>query len=151
MDILPSRKASSAPSRRRTGDLWSAFDDFFNSRFADLPMANELNNFSPDVNIKENDNAYVVEAEMPGLKRDEIDIEMKSDHLVIKGEKKSFDEQEKDDYYHMERRFGSFYRSIPISGQVDESKIDAKLSDGLLTISLPKREDQPKTKKINIQ
>lgn len=159
MDFFPMRKTSNWPSSRlsksaaeRNPDIWSAFDDFFSSRFGDLPTTSELNNFSPDVNVKETDDAYTVEAELAGLNRDDIDIEIRADLLVLKGEKKSFKEDEKDNYYHMERRFGSFYRSIPLDTEVDESKCEANFADGLLTINLPKKaEKKPKSKKITIQ
>ena len=155
MDFLPIRRRGDVPSRSRAGrggDIWNAFDDFFTSRFGEHPLSAELNTFNPDVNIKETDDAYVVEAELAGLNRDDIDIEMRPDQLILKGEKKSFKEDEKDNYYHMERKFGSFYRSIPLDVEVDESKCQAAFKDGLLTITLPKKAEQKaKSKKINIQ
>lgn len=153
MNLTPSRRKrnSDLARREKLGDVWSAFDDFFNSRFGDLPMTTELNNFNPEVNIKESKDSIVIEAELAGLKRDEIDIEFRGDHLVLRGDKKSFEEDSKDDYYHMERRYGSFYRAIPLDEKVDDTKCDASFKDGLLTITLPKKEGGQKSKKINIQ
>ena len=156
MDFTPTRRRGDYPSRgkvpAKSGDVWSAFDDFFNSRFSDLPATSGLNNFNPEINVKETDDAYIVEAELAGLKRDEIDIELKGDELILKGEKKSFKEDEKDNYYHMERRYGSFYRSIPMDADIDENKCDASYDDGLLTIKINKKEGKKsKSKKINIQ
>lgn len=156
MDFLPNRRRADRPSRGRipakSGDVWSAFDDFFNSRFGDLPEASELNNFSPEVNIKETDDKFIVEAELAGLKRDEIDVEIRGDELILKGDKRSFQEDEKEDYYHMERRYGSFYRSIPLDENVDADKCDASFEDGLLRVELKKKaEKKSKSKKVNIQ
>ncbi|MCO4753676.1 MAG: Hsp20/alpha crystallin family protein [Bacteriovoracaceae bacterium] len=156
MDFTPNRRRSDRPSRGRvpakSGDMWSAFDDFFNSRFADLPMTSELNNFSPEVNIKETKDSYIVEAEMPGLKRDDIDIELRGDELILKGEKRSFNEEDKDNYHHMERRYGTFYRTIPMDAEIDEDQCDANFSDGILTVKIKKKEGgKSKSKKINIQ
>lgn len=154
MEFMPSRRRGELPARKspRSGNVWERFDDFFNSRFADLPVTSEMESFSPEINVKETDDSYIVEAELAGMKRDEIDIEIRGDRLVLKGDKRSFNEDQKDNYYHMERRYGSFYRAIPLDVDVDEAKCDATFQDGLLTITLPKKEEQKsKSKKIKIQ
>jgi HSP20 family protein len=92
----------------------------------------------PPTDMKETPDAYVLSAELPGLDRDDVDIQMRGDLLLITGQKA----EEKDDvgcaYRISERRFGRFDRSFPIPADVDRNRIEAGFRDGVLTVTLPK-------------
>ena len=131
-------------------DLFKEFEDLFNRN---LPVNYELSlpKVPMSLNIQESKEGYHIEAELPGVKKDEIDISMKGEYLVIRGEKKSFNEEKKDQYHRIERSHGSFYRAIQIPKDVDHEKINANLSDGVLKIDIMKSNHQDKgEKKISI-
>ncbi|MEX0851860.1 MAG: Hsp20/alpha crystallin family protein [Bauldia sp.] len=106
----------------------------------------------PAVDVVENDKAYQITAELPGI--DEKNIELKVSHgvLSIKGEKSEEKEEKKKGYYLSERRFGSFERSFGMPEGVEVDKIDASFKNGVLTVSLPKKaEAQKPEKKITVK
>lgn len=145
-----SRNLPSKSHRFSDTDIFKSFDDFFNQRSDFYDSA--LTSFSPMVNIDETDDAYHVEAELPGVKKEDVDISLKDDYLVIKGEKKSFHEEKKNKYHRVERSHGSFYRTIALPGDIDQDKISAELKDGLLEIEIKKVANADnKEKKISVQ
>lgn len=114
-------------------------------------FSNEFINFTPRIDIRETPQSYFVDAELPGLKRDEIDITVYNDTLFLKGEKKTFFNENKKDYHHIERSYGSFYRSIPLASDSDIEKINASMNEGVLTIEIPKTDLETTQKRtINI-
>jgi HSP20 family protein len=122
-------------------DVNNTFDKFFNE-FGERPFALETSSFSPSVNVNESDKWFTVTAEVPGVAEDDIDVTLTQNVLTIKGEKKVEEKEEKDGYYHFERRFGSFSRSIPLPPNVvDQDHVTAKFEKGVLTITLPKLEE----------
>jgi HSP20 family protein len=98
----------------------------------------EERGWMPALDVFEKDDRFVVRAELPGMKEDDIDISVIGDTLSIKGEKKTETEVKDEDYYRCERSYGSFYRSIPLPSDVDANKIEANLDDGVLEVTLPK-------------
>ena len=107
------------------------FDDpFFRRR---LPAG-----ISPAVDIVEQEKAYEVTADVPGFDEKNIEVQLQSGSLYIKGERKSEKEEKKKDYYLSEREFGSFERSFPLPEGVDRDKIEASVKKGVLTVTLPK-------------
>ena len=106
--------------------------------------------WSPAMDVHEEENAYVLKAELPGLKVEDIKIAVENDQLVISGEKRR--EVEKDDatYYHSERSYGSFERRLTLSKKVDREKIEALFRDGVLTVRVPKAEEA-KPREISIK
>ena len=107
--------------------------------------------FVPAVDIIERDNEYVLEAEVPGLKKDEIRIDLKDGVLTISGERKYEDEEKKDKYTRVERCYGSFTRSFTLPDHVETDKIDASYKDGVLSVTLPKGEKaRPKAIDVKI-
>jgi len=95
---------------------------------------------SPAVDIGEKDNAYEVTADMPGFEEKSIEVQVVDGSLSIKGERKSEKEEKKKDYYVSEREFGSFERSFPLPEGVDTDKIEASLKNGVLTVTLRRRQ-----------
>lgn len=107
--------------------------------------------WAPVVDIIETETDLVVRAELPGLHRDEIDIEVTAEALTIKGERK-FDEESKDKYIRIERPYGAFQRSFSIGIPVQPDKVKASYRDGILEVSIPKAEEvKPKKIKINAE
>ena len=108
-------------------------------------------NFAPyGVDIREDADHIYVEAELPGFKKDEVDITLENQVLTISAERKTENQQEgKGEWLLNERRYSRFLRSFSLPPTVDESTCDAKLSDGVLTITLNKREET-KPRKIKV-
>ena len=92
----------------------------------------------PAVDVFEKEDKFVVKAELPGMKEEDVDVSVIGDTLSIKGEKKTETEIKDENYYRCERSYGSFYRSIPIPSNVDANKIEASFEDGVLEVALPK-------------
>ncbi|PIR00881.1 MAG: heat-shock protein Hsp20 [Nitrospinae bacterium CG11_big_fil_rev_8_21_14_0_20_45_15] len=127
----------------------------FSKSFFDFPaMQNDMGLtqlISPKIDVVETEKEIKVTVELPGMEEKDINVNFAGDMLVIKGEKKSEKEEKKEDYCFTERSYGSFHRSIPISTAVDRDKVDAKLKNGVLKVTLPKTaEAQKETKKIKI-
>ncbi len=118
------------------------FDDFSNYGF------NVSDNFSPRIDISEDKNNIIVEAEIPGVKKDNIKITLQDNILTIEGEKKKETEEKERNYYRSERTYGSFKRSFTLPVEVDSEKVDAKFDNGMLHVSLKKLEEKTKTEKI---
>lgn len=93
---------------------------------------------SPAVDISEDDKAYKLSAELPGLGEKEIEVVLSGDTLTLKGEKRQEKEQKEKNFYLSERAFGSFQRSFFVPEGVDREKIAADFSKGVLTITMPK-------------
>lgn len=104
--------------------------------------------WAPVVDIMETGSDLVIRAEIPGMSRDDIDIEVTDESLTIKGDRK-FDESEKDNYLRVERPYGPFQRSFTIGVPVQADKVSAKYRDGILEVTVPKAEEV-KPKKITI-
>jgi HSP20 family protein len=107
--------------------------------------------WGPVVDIVETPTDLVVRAEIPGVKREEIDLEVTSESLTIRGERK-FDTEHKDQYLRVERPYGPFQRSFSIGVPVQADKVKANYKDGILEVVVPKAEEvTPKKIKINAE
>jgi len=105
--------------------------------------------WAPAIEVFEKEDKFVVKAELPGMKEENMDISVVDDTLTIKGEKKTESEVKEEDYYCCERSYGSFSRSIALPSNVDAKKIEASYEDGVLEVSLPKA-PEVKPKKIAV-
>ena len=106
---------------------------------------------SPQVDIYEDGNDVVVKAEIPGIKKEDLDINIKENMITISGEKKAEKKVERKDYYRFERSFGSFTRNLHLPAEIQSNKAKATFRDGVLEVRIPKSEAaQEKTKKIPI-
>jgi HSP20 family protein len=104
------------------------------------------------VDIFEQDDAVVVKAELPGMKKEDINVELSDGVLRITGEKKREEKVEKKDYYRLERSVGSFERRISLPSGIDTGKTKASFKDGVLEIQIPKTEEaKKKERKIKIE
>ncbi|HET8997989.1 MAG TPA: Hsp20/alpha crystallin family protein [Acetobacteraceae bacterium] len=107
---------------------------------------------SPAVDITEDDAAYKLSAELPGMAETEIEVSVVDDTLTIKGEKKQETEKQEKNYYLSERSYGSFQRSFALPDSVDAEKIGAEFAKGVLTVTLPKKpEAKVEAKKIEVK
>jgi HSP20 family protein len=106
------------------------------------PRRNEFatRGWYPTVDIVESEEDVLISAELPGLGRDDVKVEVKDDVLTLKGEKKRKDETKEDGYHRIERRYGSFYRSFVLPPSVEKDNVKAAFENGVLTIRLPKAE-----------
>jgi len=103
----------------------------------------------PAIEMYEEEGKYVVKAELPGMKEEDIDVSVTDDTLTIKGERKAENETTEENYYRSESSYGSFFRTIALPSNVDGEKIDAHYENGVLEVSLPKVvEAKPKKVKV---
>jgi HSP20 family protein len=108
--------------------------------------------WAPAIDIYDSKENILVKAELPGLKKDEIEVSIENDQLVIKGEKKKDNQVKEDDYVKTERFYGSFYRTIQLPSSVHTDKVNAAYKDGVLSLTLPKKEEaKPKQIKIDVK
>ena len=135
------------PFERNDNNIFDLFDNFqkqfFRNSNATLPA------FRAD--IRDLDDKFVLEAELPGFNKEDISLDLKEGILTIKAEHKEAQEQKQGEYIRRERRTGSFARSFDVSG-IDTSAISASYTDGVLTLNLPKRPELvPENRKIAIE
>ena len=122
---------------------WDPFRDF---GFA------TANTWMPPVDIFQNgEQELVLKAELPDMKREDIDITVENFVLTIKGEKRYSSGVKEEQYHHVERRYGTFSRSFSLPQTVDAAKVAAEYKDGVLTVRLPLREEaRPRQIKVNV-
>ena len=123
-----------------------AFEDAF-TRVLSEPQNNRP--WAPAVDIYETDHDVVLKAELPGVDPKEVECRVEDGTLYLKGERKFEKEVNEENYHRMERAYGSFLRTFPIPGSVDAEKATAEYKNGVLILTLPKKEEaKPKTIKI---
>lgn len=107
--------------------------------------------WAPAVDIYETENSIVLKAELPGIDPKDVEVRVEDNTLYMKGERK-FEKETKDENYHrVERSYGSFARSFSLPNSIDADKVVAEYKDGVLNLTLPKREEaKPKTIRINV-
>lgn len=116
------------------------------------PLAETGMGWSPSVDVYEKGDKLFVKAELPGVKKEDVSVMLDEGDLVISGERKAEHEVREQDYYRLERSFGSFYRRIPVSLDIQPDQIEANFKDGILEVVLPKPAEQPtKAKKIAVK
>jgi HSP20 family protein len=106
--------------------------------------------WSPSVDIIEHDDAFIVEAELPGMSKDDVKTSIEGNILTIKGEKKQEQAKEGKNYHRTERVYGSFMRSFTLPTSVRTDKIEASYKNGILTVRIPKAEEA-KSKSIEVK
>ena len=128
------------------------FESFFDSMWAPLHEEMRDHLLTPRVDVVENDNKYLIDVDMPGVKKEDISITLNNGMLTIEAETKTEDEEKKDGHVvRKERYYGKIMRSFEIGKDVQESDIDARFEDGVLKLVAPKTEaTAPATKRIEI-
>jgi HSP20 family protein len=131
---------------------WEAFNQVRDelNRLLDLPYGETdadssrvvTSHWAPAVDIKEEDNRFVIYADLPGVKVEEIEVTMDKGVLTVKGERKSESTEEKNGFRRVERARGTFYRRFSLPDTADSERIQATSRDGVLEIVIPKHEKQ---------
>ncbi|GAB4418561.1 MAG: Hsp20/alpha crystallin family protein [Thermodesulfovibrionales bacterium] len=127
-------------------------EDFFKRPFSLFgppwwPRMPEIEVVSPSVDIFEEGDDIVVKAELPGIKKENIEVKLTDDTITISGEKKKEEKVEKKGYYRLERSYGSFHRSFSLPTEVQTDKARAQFKDGILEVRIPKTEEAKKKEK----
>ena len=105
----------------------------------------------PHIDVSETDRELKICAELPGVSEKDIDVRLEDDVLVIRAEKKFERKDEKENYHFMERSYGTFQRALRLPGPVDPDQVQASFENGVLTVSVPKSEQQERSRRIQIQ
>jgi HSP20 family protein len=163
MNIIPWRKREHLPITRRgfgTGmtdfrrEMDRLFDRFSHGAFMESPWEPlaewHTGEFVPSVDISEKEKEITIRCEVPGLAPEDIDISVSGNVLTVRGEKQESSEQKDENFYHCERSFGAFSRSIELPPTADPAKIEAEGVNGVLTIHVAKL-PAAKSKKISIK
>lgn len=158
-DLIPwNRTARPLGMRRREMDPFGSlrreidrvFSDFLNdwSWMGRMSLFDrQFSTFMPTVDVTETDKEFCVTAELPGMEEKDIEVSYSDGGLTIKGEKREEREESRGDYYHSERQFGAFERTIPLPEDVNPDKAKASFKKGVLKITLPKTEEARSHKK----
>jgi HSP20 family protein len=129
-------------------DLDRLFEDFFNGHgLAKRDGTSTV--WSPSVDVHEDEQSFFIEAELPGMRKEDIQLEIENNVLSIRGERRLEKKEEKDNYHFVERSYGSFFRSFTLPKNVNTEAIGAEYKDGMLKLTLPKREEV-KPRKLDI-
>ena len=140
---------SDTPFAQLRKEMDQALESFFGRN--KLPAQGE-SFLSPSIDVTENDASIVLTAELPGIAEEDIDISIQNGMLSLKGEKKMEKKDDKDNYHVVERRYGSFQRSMRLPPSVDEAAVAARFDKGVLTVTMPKKPGAaPAERKIAIE
>ena len=134
-----------ATMRNRVGRLFE--DPFFLTGWFDDGLA--LTDWNPVVDIYDNEDAIVIKAELPGIEKKDISIDLKDGVLTLEGERSYDNEVKEENYHRKERAYGKFHRSFRLPENVDVDNIKADYKDGILKIDIPKPEEV-KPKKVTV-
>ena len=133
-----------------TRELAALEVDRLRRRFDNLFGENLQRGWRPTVDIFETDaREFVVKADLPDVKREDISLTFESNVLTVRGERKFSDEVKRENYHRVERQYGSFTRSFTVPPTVDATRIAASFKDGVLTIRMPQR-DEARPKQIEV-
>jgi HSP20 family protein len=126
-------------------------NQLFNNFFGRTSQDQNLTTWAPAVDIYEGEHELVVKADLPDVKPEELDIRVENNILTIRGERKFEKKTDEKNYLRVERAYGSFARSFSLANTVNTEAIKADYKDGVLTLSIPKREEaKPKQIKVNV-
>ena len=139
--VLPWRGERQDPARAEVLALRNDFDRWLEPFFEDTRrLFPEIADFAwtPSADVRETDRELIVTAEVPGLDRDDLDLSITPHGLTIRGEKREEAETRRKDYQVVERRYGSFVRTVPLPPGLDLDRADARVKRGVLTVKIPK-------------
>lgn len=149
----PLRRAEEHPFFTLQREMNQMFDDLFHG--FDLTSSGggrSYGAFSPSVDVREDEKEVTVKAELPGMNEKDIEVSLTENGLTIQGEKKAEKEEKGKDYWHRETSYGAFHRVIPLPQGLNTDKVDARFKNGVLTVTLPRKEEaKAKGKKIDVK
>ena len=122
------------------------FDDRFDRLIERTFGRDRRARWMPAMDVYETDEQIVVTVELPGMRAEDVEVSVEDSTLTVGGSREVSSEVEQERYHRIERRYGAFSRAVTLPPQVDTSKVDARFSDGVLTIEIPKVEKAEPTK-----
>jgi HSP20 family protein len=141
------RQTMSEMDRLFEGSAWPAFPTLFSRTAA----AREARWF-PEIDVFERDNRLITKVDLPGLKKEDVKVEVADGRLAISGERRTEAEEKKEDFYRCEREYGSFYRAVPLPAGVKLEDVKATFADGVLEVSLPlTAQPEVRTRRVEIE
>ena len=133
---------------RRDADRW--LEPFFEDTRTLFPDIADFA-WTPSADVRETDRELIVTAEVPGLDRDDLDLSITPQGLTIRGEKREEAETRRKDYQFVERRYGSFVRTVPLRPGLDLDRAEARVKRGVLTVKIPKTAELSTMRRIPIE
>jgi HSP20 family protein len=128
------------------GDMNRLFDTFFQGRGVGAAAGNGGRRWIPPMDLVEADDEYVLRADLPGLDRDDLEIEVKDNVLTISGERRAEHEDRREGYHRVERSFGRFSRSLDLPEGIEAAAVKADFERGVLEVRIPKPEERQPTR-----
>jgi HSP20 family protein len=157
----PAQGAETRPQRRDPFDMLADMQDEMTRLWNTWPFARawrrsagprSVTEWTPRVDMFDRNGTIVVKAELPGVKREDIEVTVDDGDLVIRGTRQEEQEVKEENFYRLERASGQIYRRIPLPDNVNLDAIDASLNDGVLEVTIPKSStEQPAARKITIK
>jgi HSP20 family protein len=145
-------EVSNWPAFGRLSNLRDEIDRLFDAPFANLALASQvLSGWTPALDVHEDKDNIIVKAELPGMKKEDIEVSLHDGSLSISGERKNESKHEDAEVYRAERFVGRFQRTVMLPSAVRPDNVKAQYADGVLTITLPKTEEsKPKHIDVNV-
>ena len=145
--------------RRFTKDMERLFEDFQGFGFPNFfktdfrPFRMEFDNFEwvPQIEVLHNDGQFMVRADLPGLTKDDVQVELTDELMTISGERKEETEEKREGFYRSERTYGSFYRQVPLPEGANTENAAATFHNGVLEITIPVPKVEPSIRKLEIK
>jgi HSP20 family protein len=161
MELAPKTFETAYPfpmMRRFTRDMERMFEDFpgfwfpnfFKTDFAPFRMEFDKVEWVPQIEVLQNNGQFMVRADLPGLTKDDVKVEVTDDLLTLSGERKEEKEEKREGFYRSERSYGSFYRQIPLPEGAKTENAAATFQNGVLEITIPAPKVEPSTRKLEI-
>lgn len=153
--LVPARGGTNpfALLRQMTSELDRAFEGWPSFRWPPLGLfaMPESAAWSPKIDVFERDRRLVTRVDLPGMKKEDVSVEVTDGYLTLSGERKRETEEKKNDYYRLERECGSFHRAVPLPEGVTIEDVKATFADGVLEVSIPlPARPEPKVRKVEI-
>src|SRR5215212_3322827 len=127
---------------REVDSLQSEVNRLFDTFFGEQPANGSIRRWVPPMDLVETDDHLILKADLPGLDRDDVNIEVKGGVLTVSGERKTEHEERTGGFYRVERAFGGFSRSMTLPEHVDAERINASFDKGVLEVRIPKPEER---------
>ena len=140
---------------REMEEAQNRFNPFFLAEFPNRMGSGEIHSlavadWSPEVDISQDDHEYLLKADLPEMKKDDVRVTVEDDILCVSGERKTVKEDQEKKFHRIERSFGNFRRSFTLPDDADSTKVTAEFRDGVLKVHLPTTA-RPKSKAIEVK
>lgn len=134
---------------RNVASLHDEMDRLLRQALGDREGASSAGAFTPALDVEEDENAFTLHVELPGVSAEDVDVSLEESVLTISGERRFYDERSGEGFRRIERHFGRFHRAVRLPDRVDADGVEASYRDGMLTIRVPKAEEA-KPRRIEI-